>query len=66
VSRRPARRGYRRAGYDNYGVELTDWDVLSPEELAEDYGYVSPSRRPPEPADPEVKALLVEFQRRSS
>lgn len=31
---------YRHAGYDDTGEPLSDWDVLSAEELAQDLGWV--------------------------
>lgn len=53
----------RLAGYDINGNEILDTDVLDPEELAEDYGWVP--RRPERPTvtDPATIALLVDLQR---
>lgn len=54
--------GYRHAGYTANGDELTDVDVLSPEERAEDYGWINRRRDEPQPTDPALVDQVIALQ----
>jgi hypothetical protein len=51
-------RHYRIAGHDNTGAVLTDFDVLTADEIAADYGWTPPSR-PPHLLDTDDTAALT-------
>lgn len=56
------RRTGRHAGYDREGYEILDVEVLAAEELAIDYGWISPPPARPIEPDPALVNLVAALQ----